>query len=60
MDGEERSQQERALDAVAAINAGADPAAEAFALANDYTDGLTARLGRWLRGSRGDADRDRP
>lgn len=42
-------QRQRAIDAVAAVNAGANPAAEAAALANEYTDRQTARVASWLR-----------
>ena len=42
-------QQQRALDAIAAINAGANPAHEAYQLANDYTDRQSARFIAWLR-----------
>ena len=45
--------QEKAEAAVRAIAAGANPALEAFTLANEFTDGLTASIGgrikRWLR-----------
>ncbi len=45
-------QQERAIDAINAIAAGADPSSEALRLANDFSDRQTARLTAWLRGSK--------
>jgi len=41
--------EKRALEAIAAINAGASPSAEAFSLSNEFTDRQTARLRTWLR-----------
>ncbi len=41
--------EERALEAIARVNAGAHPGAEAFALSNEFTDRQTARLAAWLR-----------
>ena len=41
--------EKRALEAIAAINAGANPAGEAFALSNEFTDRHTARFEAWLR-----------
>jgi hypothetical protein len=44
------TQQERAQAAIRRITQeGADPAAEAFALANRFTDGQTSRFSRWWR-----------
>jgi hypothetical protein len=40
---------ERALEAVKAINAGANPTYEAYVLANEFTDRHTARFSVWLR-----------
>lgn len=48
---------ERALEAVKAINAGANPAYEAYVLANEFTDRHTARLWAWLT-SRRSSSRD--
>jgi hypothetical protein len=45
-------QQERAIDAINAIAAGADPSLEALRLANDFSDRQTARLTAWLRRSK--------
>ena len=41
--------EKRALEAIAAINAGANPAAEAFSLSNEFSDRQVARLRTWLR-----------
>jgi hypothetical protein len=45
--------QEKAERAIRAVGDGANPAAEAFVLANEFTDSIThsvaARLQRWLR-----------
>ena len=41
--------EKRALAAIAAINGGANPTGEAFALSNEFTDRQTARLTAWLR-----------
>lgn len=46
---EEKTQQERALAAIAAINAGANPTHEAYVLANEFTDRHTGRFTAWLR-----------
>lgn len=43
------SQEERALEAVRAINAGASPTHEALTLANEFTDRHTLRFTAWLR-----------
>jgi hypothetical protein len=44
------TQEERAQAAILRITRdGADPAAEALALANRFTDEQTGRLGRWWR-----------
>jgi len=48
-DEQKRENERRALEAVAAINSGANPAAEAFALSNEFTDRQTALLSLWLR-----------
>jgi hypothetical protein len=45
----ELTQEERALEAIWAIGAGADPTAEAFRLSNEFTDRQTARFWAWLR-----------
>jgi hypothetical protein len=37
-------QQQRALQAIRAVQAGADPTAEALRLANEFTDEQTTRL----------------
>jgi hypothetical protein len=42
------TQQERAIAAINAIAAGADPSREAFRLANDFTDRQTAKLSDWV------------
>ena len=41
--------EKRALEAIAAINAGANPSWEAFKLSNEFTDSLLARFAAWLR-----------
>ena len=41
--------EKRALEAIAAISAGANPAAEAFSLSNEFSDRQAARLRTWLR-----------
>ncbi len=41
--------EKRALEAIAAVNAGANPTAEAFTLSNEFTDRQTARLAAWWR-----------
>lgn len=46
---DEKTQEKRALEAIAAINAGANPTHEAYALANEFTDRHTARFAAWLR-----------
>jgi len=46
-------QQRRALEAIRAIQEGADPAAEALRLANAYTDEQTTRLLSRFRRKRG-------
>ena len=48
-DEQKRENERRALEAVAAINSGANPAAEAFALSNEFTDRQTALFSLWLR-----------
>ena len=45
----EPTQEERALQAIRAIQDGANPSAEAYLLANQFTDSHTARLRAWLR-----------
>lgn len=47
-----RTQQERAIEAINAISAGADPGMEALRLANDFTDRQTAKLSARLRRSK--------
>jgi hypothetical protein len=49
-DNFERSltEQQRAIGTIKAINAGGDPSAEAFRLANGFTDRQTARLFAWF------------
>jgi uncharacterized protein YoaH (UPF0181 family) len=42
------TQQQRAIETLKAINAGGDPSAEAFRLANDFTDRHAARLFAWF------------
>ena len=42
-------QHERALEAIRAINEGANPTYEAYTLANEFTDSLTGRFTAWLR-----------
>jgi hypothetical protein len=43
-------QEQRALEAIKAVQAGADPTAEALRLANEFTDEQTSRLvGRFRR-----------
>ena len=41
--------EKRALEAIAAVNAGANPTQEAFTLSNEFTDRQTARLTAWWR-----------
>jgi len=41
--------EKRALEAIAAVNAGANPTWEAFKLSNEFTDRQTARFAAWLR-----------
>lgn len=41
--------QEKAEAAIRAVNAGGNPTAEAFALANEFTDGLTASMLQRIR-----------
>lgn len=41
--------EKRALEAIAAINAGANPSWEAYKLSNEFTDSLVARFVAWLR-----------
>ena len=41
--------EKRALEAIAAINAGANPTREAFTLSNEFTDRQSARLSAWVR-----------
>lgn len=43
------AQEARASEAIRAITAGANPADEALALANEYSDGLEVRIRSWLR-----------
>ncbi|MWV51302.1 hypothetical protein GRS96_18685 [Rathayibacter sp. VKM Ac-2803] len=47
-----------ALRAIRDVAAGADPAAEAFALSNDYTDRHLERLRAWWGRRRGRGDSD--
>jgi hypothetical protein len=42
------TQQERAIETINAIAAGADPSREAFRLANDFTDRQSAKLSSWF------------
>ena len=42
-------QEERALQAIRNIQAGANPTYEAYTLANEFTDSHTARFRAWLR-----------
>ena len=42
-------QQQRAEQAVAAINGGSNVTWEAYSLANEFTDAQTSRLGAWLK-----------
>ena len=42
-------QEERALQAIRAIQNGANPTYEAYTLANEFTDGQTSRFTAWLR-----------
>jgi hypothetical protein len=50
------TQEERAQAAIVRITReGADPAAEALALANRFTDEHTSKLARWWRRGRGRA-----
>ena len=44
----------QAQAAIRRIAGGADPAAEAFALSNRFTDSMTGRVAHWLRILRGD------
>lgn len=44
----------QAQAAIQRIAGGADPAAEAFALSNRFTDSMTGRVAHWLRILRGD------
>ena len=41
--------EKRALEAIAAINAGANPTLAALTLSNEFTDRQTARFRAWLR-----------
>ncbi|MEX8032777.1 hypothetical protein AB6V29_07085 [Microbacterium sp. 20-116] len=45
-------QEQRALRAIEAINAGADIGDEASRLANEFTDRHTSRLTAWLKSRR--------
>ncbi|MFN3950376.1 hypothetical protein [Microbacterium sp.] len=49
MERDEESQEQRALRSLRAIDEGADIGAEAFALANEFTDRHTGRFTGWLR-----------
>jgi len=44
-----RLQQQRAEEAIASINAGANVTGESYRLANEFTDAHSARFGAWLR-----------
>jgi hypothetical protein len=50
---EREQQQRRALEAIRAVQEGADPTDEALRLANEYTDQQTARLFSRFRRKRG-------
>ncbi len=41
--------EKRALEAIVAVNAGANPTWEAFKLSNEFTDRQTARFAAWWR-----------
>ena len=41
--------EKRALEAIAAVAAGANPTREAYALSNEFTDRQSARVAAWLR-----------
>ncbi len=45
-----RLRRQRAEEAIASINGGADVTGESYRLANEFTDENTARFGAWLRG----------
>jgi hypothetical protein len=47
---DDETQEERARRALDAIWSGADVGAESSRLANDFTDGQTDRLTRWVKG----------
>jgi len=47
LDGE--AQEQRALRSIEAIGGGADIAAEALALSNEFTDRQTRRLRAWVK-----------
>jgi glutamate-1-semialdehyde aminotransferase len=49
---EAERQQQRALEAIRAVQSGADPTAEALRLANEFTDERTSRLMGRLRRKR--------
>jgi hypothetical protein len=46
------TQQQRAIQVINAISAGANPGLEAMQLANEFTDRQEARLVAWYRGLR--------
>jgi hypothetical protein len=48
----DQTQQERAMETINAIAAGADPSSEALRLANEFSDRQSARLAAWLRRSK--------
>jgi hypothetical protein len=56
VDDPPETQQQRAIRAIEAIMAGANPAVEAELLANEFTDRQTARLSKWVRGRRSQVD----
>ena len=41
--------EKRALEAIAAVAAGANPTREAYTLSNEFTDRQSARVAAWLR-----------
>ena len=41
--------EKRALEAIAAVNEGANPTWEAYKLSNEFTDRHTARFEAWFR-----------